>query len=33
VTLLYRASLPYLLILLAVLIVITYFPWLSLFLV
>jgi len=30
VTLLYRASLPYLLILLAVLIVITYFPWLSL---
>ncbi|MBR9985158.1 MAG: TRAP transporter large permease subunit [Desulfosarcina sp.] len=33
VTLLYRASLPYLLILLAVLIVITYFPWLSLFLI
>jgi len=33
VTLLYRASLPYLLILLGVLIVITYFPWLSLFLV
>ncbi len=31
VTLLYRASLPYLLILLAVLIVITYLPWLSLF--
>ena len=33
VTLLYRSSLPYLLILLGVLIVITYFPWLSLFLV
>ena len=31
VTLLYRSSLPYLLILLGVLIVITYFPWLSLF--
>ena len=33
VILLYRSSLPYLLILLAVLIVITYIPWLSLFLV
>jgi len=31
VTLLYRSSLPYLLILLGVLIVITYLPWLSLF--
>ena len=30
VTLLYRSSLPYLLILLGVLIIITYFPWLSL---
>jgi C4-dicarboxylate transporter, DctM subunit len=33
VTLLYRASIPYLLLLLAVLVVITYVPWLSLFLV
>jgi len=33
VTLLYRSSLPYLLILLGVLIIITYFPWLSLLLV
>lgn len=33
VTLLYRASLPYLILLLGVLIVITYVPWLSLFLV
>ena len=33
VTLLYRASLPYLVLLLGVLIVITYVPWLSLFLV
>ncbi len=33
VTLLYRSSLPYLLILLGVLVVITYFPWLSLFFV
>ncbi|WP_372682936.1 TRAP transporter large permease [Desulfosarcina sp.] len=33
VTMVYRASLPYLLILLALLIVITYFPWLSLFMV
>ena len=33
VTLLYRASIPYLLLLLVVLVVITYVPWLSLFLV
>ena len=33
VTLLYRASLPYLILLLGVLIVITYVPWLSLFLI
>jgi tripartite ATP-independent transporter DctM subunit len=33
VTLLYRASVPYLILLLGVLIVITYIPWLSLFLV
>jgi tripartite ATP-independent transporter DctM subunit len=33
VTLLYRASLPYLILLLGVLMVITYLPWLSLFLV
>lgn len=33
VTLLYRASLPYLILLLGVLIIITYVPWLSLFLV
>ena len=33
VTLLYRASLPYLILLLSVLIVITYVPWLSLFLI
>ncbi len=33
VTMLYRASLPYLILLLGVLIVVTYFPWLSLFLV
>ncbi len=31
VTLLYRSSLPYLLIVMGVLVVITYFPWLSLF--
>ncbi len=33
ITLLYRASLPYLLLLLATLVLITYVPWLSLFLV
>jgi C4-dicarboxylate transporter DctM subunit len=33
VTLLYRASLPYLILLLGVLIIITYVPWLSLFMV
>jgi C4-dicarboxylate transporter DctM subunit len=33
VTVLYRASLPYLLLLLGVLVIITYVPWLSLFLV
>jgi len=33
VTLLYRASIPYLLLLLVVLVVITYVPWLSLFLI
>ena len=33
VTVLYRASLPYLLLLLGVLVIITYMPWLSLFLV
>ena len=33
ITLLYRASVPYLLLLLVVLVVITYVPWLSLFLI